>query len=69
MEPVWSCVHNCWHEGGVREKNQGIRIVIYLAIKAGTSGRKVAEEESEPMNGGSQHQEEAMMMWDLVASG
>lgn len=39
-----------------QEKNQGIRIVIYLAIKVGTSGRKVAEEECKVMNGGSQHQ-------------
>lgn len=37
-----------------QRKNQGIRIVIYLAIRAHTSGRKVAEEESESMSCGSQ---------------
>lgn len=37
-----------------QRRNQGIIIVIYLAFRAHTSGRKVAEEESESMSCGSQ---------------
>lgn len=33
MGPVGSCVYSCWHGGS---GNQGIRTVIYLAIKVGT---------------------------------